>query len=75
VINYQVPSSGDVSIVVYNVMGQVVKVLYQGQREQGRYSASWDGTDNNGNQVSSGIYLYRINAGDYTASRKMVLVK
>ncbi len=75
VITYQVPSSGEVSIVVYNVTGQVVKVLYQGQREQGHYSASWDGTDNGGNHVSSGIYLYRITAGAYTASRKMVLVK
>lgn len=75
VISYQVPSAGDVSIVVYNVSGQVVRVLYQGQREQGQYNATWDGTDNSGNRVSSGIYLYRINAGTFTASRKMVLVK
>ena len=75
VITYRVPSTSDVSIVVYNVTGQVVRVLYQGQREQGQYDAQWDGTDNNGNHVSSGLYLYRINAGNYTASRKMMLIK
>lgn len=75
VIHYQVPAMGDVSIVVYNVTGQVVRTLFQGQREQGRFTATWDGTDSDGNHVSSGLYLYRINAGSYTASRKMILMK
>jgi hypothetical protein len=79
-IPFQLSEGSDVEVRIYNSTGQLVKVLDLGFRDAGYYtsrdtSARWDGRDNNGEEVSSGVYFYTIRAGEYTATRKMLLVK
>lgn len=75
VIGYKIPEAGSVRLVIYNLLGQEVRVLVDGQMEAGSFTATWDGKDEMGRQVSSGIYLYRIQAGDFLASRRMMFLK
>jgi len=77
-IQYTIPDvSGEVpvKIHVYNIRGRLVKQLVDKEMKPGRYQIQWNGLDSGGHPVSSGIYLYRIEAGDYNSIRKMVLVK
>ncbi len=74
-IAYDVPRRSYVSIRVYNLLGREVRVLVQEEVPAGFHSIAWNGTDNRGRSVASGIYLYRIRAGDYVATRKMMLLK
>jgi len=76
-IRYQVSSIRYqmVQISIYNIKGQLVRTLVKGYHQQGEYSVVWDGTDDEGNIVSSGIYFYRMVAGEYRDVRRMVLVK
>jgi len=64
-----------VVIMVYNIRGQLIKRFDEGVRLPGRYSIIWDGRNDSGGKVSSGIYFYQIRAGDYTTTRKMVMMK
>jgi hypothetical protein len=63
------------TLVIYNVLGQEVRTLVDGVKEAGYYTVTWDGRDGGGNDVSSGVYFYRLRAGDFTATRRMVLMK
>ncbi|MDZ7291336.1 MAG: carboxypeptidase regulatory-like domain-containing protein [candidate division KSB1 bacterium] len=74
-IKYQVPVRTNVSLRIYNALGQEVRILVNGVKEPGIHTANWDGKDNNGRQLSTGIYLFRLEAGDFVMTRKMVLVK
>ncbi|HRY83604.1 MAG TPA: FlgD immunoglobulin-like domain containing protein, partial [Candidatus Cloacimonadota bacterium] len=74
-ISFNLPKAGAASLNVYNVKGQLVKTLVNGELAFGNHSIVWNGTDNNGAAVSSGVYYYRLNAGNNTETRKMVLVK
>lgn len=74
-ISFALPVSGNVSIAVYNVLGQEVKSLVDQPMEAGHHTITWDGTNNGGSQVSSGVYFYRITAGTFTESRKMMMLK
>ena len=74
-LKFDVARSGDVSIAVYNVLGQRVRELTNKYYETGKYSIQWDGKDNLGRSVSSGVYLYRIQTKEYTKTRKMLLLK
>jgi len=64
-----------VSLKVYNIRGTLVKTLVDNVREPGRHTVFWDGKDDTGRQVSSGVYFYRMKAGDFVQTRKMVLLK
>lgn len=75
VINYQLDQNAHVELAIFNLLGQKVRVLVNGTRTTGSYEVRWDGTDDFGNQVSSGIYVYRLNAGEFTNSKKMVLLQ
>ncbi len=75
VISYSLPSKAEVTIAIYNVLGQQVKVFDQGQQSAGEHSVTWDATDNDGQAVASGMYFYKLTAGEFSASRKMVLLK
>ena len=75
VIGYQMPDAGRVRLTVYNLLGQEVRVLVDEQREAGSFTATWDGRDNLGRRVASGVYLYRMQAGDFTATKRMLLLK
>lgn len=60
---------------VYNILGEKVKTLFEESKYPGRYSVTWDGTDDRGEKVASGVYLYRLSAGRYSESKKMTLLK
>jgi len=60
---------------IYNVLGQWIKTLVNETKTPGIYQVIWDGTDENGDRVSSGVYLYQLKAGDYKKTKKMVLMK
>jgi len=74
-IIYELPAAGHVTIDVFNVLGQKVATLMDAEETAGIHSAVWNGTDERGNVVSSGMYLYRMTSRDFTAERKMVLLK
>jgi hypothetical protein len=74
-IRYQVPVRCRVTLEIYSVSGNLVARLYDGYRERGAYTASWNGCDSKGIQMSSGVYLYRLRAGKETLSRKMILLR
>ncbi len=75
VINYALPKSAFVSIKIYNMLGQEVKTLVSTERSAGIYSVQWNGDNNYGKPVSSGTYIYRVVAGEYVRTMKMVLLK
>jgi hypothetical protein len=64
-----------VRIEIFNVLGQKVKTLVDEQMNPGVYLVDWNGTDDENNQVSSGVYFYRMQAGDFSEIKKMVLLK
>jgi hypothetical protein len=70
-----VHSTTSINLSIYNVLGQRVKTLLDEKRQPGKYEIVWDGTDERGNQVSSGIYFYRIEMDRIKEIRKMVLLK
>jgi len=75
-IKYNVANGGNVSLRIYNVVGQVVKTLVAEQQNAGRYTVRWSGTDDRGVSVSSGIYFYQITAGsDFQDVKKLMLLK
>ena len=75
VIGYQLPEAGQVRLAIYNLLGQEVRVLVNERREAGSFTAAWDGTDALGRRVGSGVYLYRIQAGSFSATKRMLLLK
>jgi hypothetical protein len=74
-IRYTVAVAGDVGIDVFNVRGQLVKRLVDRFREPGRYAVAWDGVNDRGETVASGVYFYRIRIGNFTDIKKMVVLK
>lgn len=74
-INYRLPNSSDVLLTVYDLTGRQGAILVDGRQPAGEHSVRWSGTDSFGEEVSSGIYLYRLQAGEYFESRKMLLIK
>ena len=74
-IKYTIPRDGKVEIIVYNMLGQKVKTLVNHQQKAGYYSVQWNGTNEQGQNVSSGIYLLVVNAVKQQAVKKMVLLK
>jgi hypothetical protein len=65
----------NVSLKIYDVTGREVKTLVNEAMQPGKYSVEWDATNNHGNTVAGGIYIYRMVTGDFVATRKMVLLK
>jgi hypothetical protein len=74
-IRYEIGRACPVSLKVFDLKGALVRVLYEGDREAGRYTAMWDGFNESGNQVSSGIYLYRLKARGFENTRKLILLR
>lgn len=74
-ISFNLASEGQVRLAVYNITGQRVKTLLNGPRQAGLHNVVWDGRDESGNSVASGIYFYRMETADYTESKQMVLLK
>jgi hypothetical protein len=74
-ISFALPQASEVSLAIFNTNGQLVRKLDAGQMNAGRHSFTWDATDDRGLRVASGVYLYVIKAGEFTAQRKLVLMK
>jgi hypothetical protein len=75
-IQFDLPKSVPVTLEVYNILGVRIRTLVRGEAmDAGRYTAAWDGRDEGGTSVSSGVYVYRIRAGDFQASKKMAILK
>jgi len=74
-IPFQVPEACDASVKVYDIRGALVKTLMSSHMEAGYYNLVWNGTNSNGNQVASGVYLIKMTAGEFSDTRKMVLVR
>jgi len=74
-IDYSLERSSHVTLTIYNILGQKVAVLVDDFQSAGWHEIIWDGRDNAGNAVASGIYLYLLKTDDYQASRQMILIK
>ena len=74
-INYSVEQAGKVELKIYNMLGQVVRTLLQGSKQAGDYSVVWDGKDDLGSEVASGLYVCKLVAGDFQSTRNMVFLK
>jgi hypothetical protein len=74
-ISYQLPGFKTVSLVIYNVKGQVVRRLVHEDQIPGVHEVVWNGTDQWGRVVSSGVYFYQLTAGQFHQMRKMLLLK
>jgi hypothetical protein len=74
-IAFGLPEDGQVRLTVYNMMGQMVRTLVNGPQPAGNHAVRWDGRDDAGRRVASGIYLYRLQANGFESVRRMMLVK
>ena len=74
-IQFTLPENGMVNLAVYNIMGQKVRELIADRMQAGTHSVIWDGKDDMGNIVSSGIYLSRLISGEHVAANRMLLLK
>ncbi len=74
-IRYYLPNEGFVNITIYDMMGREIKVLQRGIRTPGHGKVQWNATNDKGQQVSAGVYLYQINIGGKMDTKKMVLLK
>ncbi|MBK7671262.1 MAG: T9SS type A sorting domain-containing protein [bacterium] len=74
-IAFSLPGNLQVSLGIYDVQGRLVRALVDGVLPAGRHDIAWDGLDRTGRAVGSGTYLYRLQAGDLSATRKITLVK
>ncbi len=74
-IEYSLPTRSAVRLVIYNILGQEITTLVNAEQAAGTYRVTWNGRDNAGRHSASGIYLYRLIAGDRQIARKMLLVK
>ena len=76
VIAFELSNRARVSLNVYDLGGRLVRTLVDGQYlDRGRHEAAWDGRGRSGNLMASGVYIYRLEAGTQSESRRMVLVK
>ncbi|RMH90974.1 MAG: T9SS C-terminal target domain-containing protein [Calditrichaeota bacterium] len=74
-VEFEIRNSEWVRLTIYDLFGREVKTLVNARKAAGNYTVQWDGTDNVGRPVGSGIYLYRLKAGSFIQTRKMVLVR
>ncbi|MCK4754050.1 MAG: T9SS type A sorting domain-containing protein, partial [Calditrichia bacterium] len=74
-IGYDLPERSDVTLEVYNMLGQKIKTLVNEPQSEGYYQIIWDGRTDTGNLVGSGVYFYRIQANNFSKVRKMILVR
>ena len=74
-LGYKLPENGLVSITIYDILGNVVNNLINANQSSGYKSVQWDATNNLGEPVSAGVYLYKIQAGDFVDTKKMIFLK
>ncbi|MCD8481141.1 MAG: T9SS type A sorting domain-containing protein [Candidatus Cloacimonetes bacterium] len=74
-ISFDMPKAGTAKLDIFNVKGQLVKTLFDGTAQYGKTSLVWNGTDNSGKAVTSGVYFYRLSTEGHSETRKMMLMK
>jgi hypothetical protein len=74
-IEFSLPNAGEISLVVYDVLGRSVRTLASGSYPAGNHAVRWDSRDNSGQTVASGVYFYRLESSGKATTRKMMLVK
>jgi type IX secretion system substrate protein len=74
-IAYSLKADENVTLEIYNIRGQLIRTLINDRIAAGPQEAVWNGLDDNRNRVGSGVYFYKLNAGDYTSTKKMILLK
>ncbi len=74
-ISFYIPTSGNLSLDIFNLRGQKIKSLVNEHKNAGQHKIVWDGRDDNNKRLASGIYLYKLKSGNYTRSKKMILLK
>jgi flagellar hook assembly protein FlgD len=74
-IQFDIPEQSEVRMDIYNLMGQRVATLINNTLEPGFHAVKWNGTNDFGNQLSSGMYIYRISANNFTSVKKLILMK
>ena len=74
-ITYDIPEVSEVKLEIYNVTGQHIRTLVNGAHEPGRYRIVWNATNEFGRPLASGMYFYRISAGDFISVKKLLLMK
>ncbi len=75
IITYDLPEATRVELVIYDVLGQHVATMKNARQEAGSYQVRWNGTNDSGAPVSTGLYFYRLNAGTNSATKKMIFMK
>ena len=74
-IRFELPEASHVELKIYNMLGQVVRTVTDRQYGAGYHTVRWNGIDDSGNRVASGVYIYRMRAGAFVAIRRLVLTK
>ena len=74
-LQFEVGDQINVKLVIYDMLGRIVRTFEEKEYTPGRYTINWDGKDNSGNYVSSGTYIYRMKAGDFVGHKKMTLIR
>lgn len=74
-INYEVDAATTVSVAIFNVMGQHLRTLFNGEAQPGRHTVSWDGRSKDGSAVPNGLYVYRLHAGNQTIAKTLMLAR
>ena len=74
-LSYQLPDDGKVEVIIYDMMGKLIKNLANEKQSSGQNSIIWNATNNSGNQVSAGLYIYTVKTSNHKQSKKMLLVK
>ena len=74
-ITYGLAKPADVSLKIYNIAGQCVRILVKGKQNAGAYNINWRGNDDHGRKLSEGIYFVRMATGNHTETFKVVMVR
>jgi flagellar hook assembly protein FlgD len=74
-LSFRMPEAAQVTLTIYNVLGQPVRTVFSGELPAGTHSMVWDGQLDNGAVAQSGIYFYRLQAPNWTDAKKMTLLK
>ncbi|NIT55736.1 MAG: T9SS type A sorting domain-containing protein [Aliifodinibius sp.] len=75
VISYRLPTGGEVKLIVYDQLGKQVRNLVNKTQPAGLHKVEWNGMDDMGNEVASGVYIYQLRIGEHSQSQKMVLTR
>jgi len=74
-LRFEVGAHADVKLIIYDILGRQVRTAAKGSYAPGRHVVNWDGRDESGSLVSTGIYIYRLKAGDFVDHKKMILIR